>query len=176
MNTLLIDNLLVTDTRDPAIKMPDRKTLNLDLLNYANQNDINNFLWGDLKELIINNASYVEIEESLNKTNDYIDFLDVCYECGISLTKTTTNLLSKNFNTYKKRGIEEAIKRSFGATKIFQTYKNAANKILEEDAIYPLFLTSHYITGKDINGNKINAPLVLWEVEIQMSSKKYKDS
>ncbi len=170
------NRLLVSNATDPAINTKKKTSRKLiDLKNYVNEKALNEWLWNEEQtELELEIPDVNELQETLTSFTDAPSFIEYCFDNNIVLSKTTIDNLNKNFKTNSPKIIADICKKSTVINNIFIRIQSEANKIQQEENIYPLYVASHYLSGVDLEGMTINAPLLLWEVSIVIKNNKIK--
>ncbi len=171
MNKIINNRLIVSSSKDPAINTKKKSRCFIDLKSFLDENDISEFLWNEnVSKIKIKNSSINEISNILNSFSEPYEFLNYCYDNSINITKTNEKLLLNNFKSNKQKVIDDILKKSLTLSKIFQKIQLEANKIQQEENIYPLYLSAFYLNGKDVNNTSINSPLLLYEVSISITN------
>ncbi|MGL4950798.1 MAG: DUF4011 domain-containing protein, partial [Mycoplasma sp.] len=162
------NKLLITTNLDPAINTKNRAGALIDLFLVTNPKELEKFLWSNKEELIVTGNNYNEIKDELNRCSSSDEFINVCENYDISLTKTNITNLNAKFKINKEKMIETIVKKQLSFAKTFAAINSKAKKIQQEENIYTLYVSSYFLNGQDINNTSINAPLLLWEVSISL--------
>ncbi|MGL4950513.1 MAG: DUF4011 domain-containing protein, partial [Mycoplasma sp.] len=153
------NKLLITTNLDPAINTKNRAGALIDLFLVTNPKELEKFLWSNKEELIVTGNNYNEIKDELNRCSSSDEFINVCENYDISLTKTNITNLNAKFKINKEKMIETIVKKQLSFAKTFAAINSKAKKIQQEENIYTLYVSSYFLNGQDINNTSINAPL-----------------
>lgn len=171
----LLNNFLITDTKDGAIRINCSQKFTKEV--YSN-------LDSETYEKFVNNPNILILPLSVNKDiiskisnkakdlSSIEELKELLVKNNIKLTKSKLELLSKNFNDKNKitnilgKEINSIFKQLVSMTKF------SKNK-LKEDGIWSLYLCHFFLKGRMQDGTFIKAPLVLIPVEVKQIDDKF---
>ncbi len=167
MNKDITKRLLAVTSIDPALNAKKRPNTLVDLKTFIEEKELFNFLWSETKQVCIKKASNFQIGDDLKETKSPEEFLDYCFLNSITLTKANQEVILKKFSSSKEKVINDILKKKELIASLFNKFRRSASSIEQEENIYPLYIGAYFLNGNDINKQPINAPLLLWEVEVK---------
>lgn len=169
-----LSNLIVANRRDTSI-FTSLNNNNISIINWIDKNQIKSFFDNKTSHIeFILNVDLVRIENILLKTKNAEDFFDVLSYLQVHLPKYKRENLKNNFNESNK---EDAIKYILNyldniKIKLLQIQRKA-KEIQKDKGTWNLYLARYFLKGvTPYKKQVINAPLVLYSVEINTENNK----
>lgn len=163
----LLDNFLVTDTRDYAIRISDKKSNVFTFLKFVDKDELIQFLLSNEKQSLRLNFSLISEDkiEKLKKINNVNTAIEKLKEYELPLNSDNKNNFIKEFQKNSSKAIEKLINDKFSLLKEIKKMASVANNQYKETGIWPLYFCRYFIKGKIPNQDKfIKAPLVLFPI------------
>ena len=171
VNSQIIKHKLISSSllkNDPSIntKLYDDNTI--DLKKWCYDEDILKFLSDEnINKLVVDikyNPNEIAKKLSDSKTSD--EFLKICNEVDIYISKNEINSLNSNFEKHKKIVFERIHDDLILGNKKFLKIKREADRRFNDESVWYLYIGAYFLTGKTIDGDIIRAPLMLYKVSI----------
>ncbi len=167
------ENLLEINFGDPAINTNGRASLFLDLTTFVDDKTLLDFLWGKEDKLVLkDNDLQNQALEQLEIVSKIEDVFMTCELYGIVLDPKVSN----KWKTLEqaKEGAAAFVKKSkIKVVSVVNKLARTVRQLQRDESIYSFYVGSYFLQGiVDKDDKPINAPLLLWEVNVDTSSGK----
>ena len=171
----LLNNFLITDTKDGAIRINCSQKFTKDVYSNIESETYDNFTNNPniiSLSLFANKDLISKITNKAKALSSVEELKDLLIKNNIKLTKAKLESIAKNFQDKNKlftilgKEINSIFKQLVSMTKF------AKNK-LKEDGVWSLYLCHGFLKGRIQDGTFIKAPLVLIPVEVKQSEDKF---
>lgn len=170
-----LNNFLITDTRDGAIRISTSSTQTKAIFDLANQQEYFDFLISPSKETLALNADdkfEKNVIKNLMNTKTLEDFKKILSKNEITLSKSKLSISSSEFTKNKDNLIKEVKKNHNSLVKSLIQINNVAIKKYKEGGVWFLYLCHFFLKGKTSDGSYIKSPLIVTPVTIKVSEGK----
>lgn len=170
-----LNNFLITDTRDGAIRISASSTQTKTIFDLFNQQEYFDFLISPSKETIsvnVDDKFEKNVIKNLINSKTFGDFKKVLVKNEINLSKAKLSMSESDFLKNKENLIKEVKKNHNNLVKSLIQINNVANKKYKEGGVWFLYLCHFFLKGKTSENVYIKSPLVVVPVTVKIINAK----
>lgn len=140
----------------------------LDLKKWCKDEDVINFILDEsCDQLVVDKViNPNEVAHNLEQAKDLQEFLEICANADVYVTKKEREFLTKDFASQKENVFNRIQADIVLGSKKFMRIKREAVRRFNDESIWYLYVGAYFLTGKTIDGSIIRAPLVLYRVDV----------
>lgn len=166
-------NLMNVTPKDMCIRTKINNKA-FDLFGFFNKEQINNFLNGQVDHLHLSLDKFQTfLKSELEQTQSSKEFLKILDDKEIIISKTLREKISKKFNDIKELAINTILNKNDSQKRKLDQIIKLTKLMSENTGVYSLHLATKFIDGITNQYTFINAPLILFPIEINVNKNNY---
>lgn len=160
-------NLIEINNNESSIKSNLTLNKQYDLYKVIEPEDLKAFIAGETDDILIKSGDNLNnIEKGLKAAANAEEYLSIVFENGIELSEVKIKRIREDFVRYGAEYIPSILKLCQNKKIQFINLNRTAKIYCDDTTVWPLYLAYGFLKGKLPSGELLNAPILLYSVEI----------